>query len=50
VEVDIAPESIPKHVMIGNKKVKINKNLYMYLWANIHATSDGRKKIDKIVM
>lgn len=50
VEVEIAPEKIPNHVFIGNKKTKINKNLYLYLWANAHATNDGRKKLDSIVV
>lgn len=50
VEVEDAPEKIPSHIFIGNRKTKINKNLYMYLWANAHATNEGRKKLDSIVV
>lgn len=49
VEVDSMPSAIPSHVMLGNKKVRINKDLYLWLWANVHGTSDGVKKLNAIL-
>lgn len=49
IEVTEIPEEIPGHITIGNKKEKIPKNLYLYLWATTHATPRGVKKLDGIV-
>lgn len=49
VEVDSMPTAIPSHVMIGNKRVKINKNLYLWLWANLHGTKEGQKRLSAIL-
>ena len=49
VEVNSVPSAVPSHVMIGNKKVKINRDLYLWLWANLHGTEEGQKKLSAIV-
>ena len=49
VEVSSVPNDIPSHVVIGNRKVKINRELYKYMWALTYATSEGRKRLDSIV-
>ena len=43
------PDSIPNKVLIGKKWVKIDKNLYKYLWALANATDSGRKQLSAIV-
>jgi hypothetical protein len=48
VEVTSMPDHIPSHVLIGNRKVKIDRELYLWLWANTHGTSDGQKKLSAI--
>lgn len=49
VEVSSMPTAIPSHVMIGNKRVKINRELYLWLWANLHGTSEGQKRLSAIL-
>ena len=49
VEVEEAPEHIPGKVQIGSKSVKINRELYLWLWANVHATPDGQARLGKLV-
>lgn len=49
VEVDSMPTAIPSHVMVGNKKVRINKELYLWLWANVYGTQEGQKRLGAIL-
>ncbi len=49
VEVETKPETIPSKVKIGDKWVKINKELYLWLWANAYGTAEGQKKLGAIV-
>lgn len=49
VEVSSTPDHVPSHVQIGNKQVKINRDLYLWLWANVHGTPEGQKKLSAIV-
>lgn len=49
VEVEELPSEIPKKVNIGGKEVKVDKQLYKYLWANTYATEEGRKKLSTVV-
>lgn len=49
VEVSSVPENIPSKVQIGNKMVRVDKDLYKYLWALTYATPDGRRKLSNIV-
>ena len=49
VEVSSVPNDIPSHVIIGDRKIRINRDLYKYMWALTYATSEGRKRIDSIV-
>jgi len=49
VEVTSMPTAIPSHVMVGNKKVRINRDLYLWLWANLHGTSEGQKRLSAIL-
>lgn len=49
VEVDSLPTTVPSHVMIGKKRVKINRELYLWLWANVHGTYEGQKKLNAIL-
>jgi hypothetical protein len=49
VEVSSTPETIPSRIQVGDKWVKVDRELYKYLWALSHATSEGRKKLDSLV-
>ncbi len=49
VEVASMPTAIPSHVMVGNKKVRINRDLYLWLWANLHGTEEGQKRLSAIL-
>lgn len=49
VEVNSTPESIPSKIQVGDRWVKIDRELYKYLWALSHATSEGRKRLDSLV-
>jgi len=49
VEVSSVPNDIPSHVIIGDRRVKINRELYKYMWALTYATSEGRKRLDSII-
>ena len=49
VEVESMPSNVPRYVKIGNKRVKINKELYLWLWANAHGTKEGIKKLRNII-
>ena len=49
VEVSSTPESIPSKIQVGDRWVKVNRELYKYLWALSHATSEGRKRLDSLV-
>ncbi len=49
VEVESTPDNIPSRIWVGNCQVKIDKRLYKYLWAWVHATPEGRKKLGSII-
>jgi hypothetical protein len=49
VQVDSSPDKIPGKVLVGTKWVKIDKNLYKYLWALTHATEDDRKRLGNLL-
>lgn len=49
VECEAKPENIPNKVRIGDKWVKINKELYLWLWANAYATNEGHRKLGSLV-
>lgn len=49
VEVEQIPENIPSHVVVGDKKVKIKKELYLWLWCNAYATQEGHKRLRALV-
>ena len=49
IEVSSTPENIPSRIMVGDRMVKIDRELYKYLWALSHATSEGRKRLDSLV-
>jgi len=49
VEVDMKPNEVPSKVKIGDKWVKIDKNLYLYLWATAYGTAEGQKKLGSII-
>jgi hypothetical protein len=49
VEVSSMPTAIPSHVMLGNRRVRIDRELYLWLWANLHGTADGQKKLSAII-
>lgn len=49
VEVSSKPDNIPSKVQIGNKSVKINKQLYLWLWANAYGTADGQRRLGALV-
>lgn len=49
VEVSSTPETIPSKIQIGDRWVKVDRELYKYLWALSHATSEGRKRLDSLV-
>jgi hypothetical protein len=49
VEVTSIPQSIPSKIIVGNRAVKIDKELYKYLWALTYATGEGQKKLSAII-
>jgi hypothetical protein len=49
VEVESKPAEIPSKVKIGDKWVKIDRNLYLYLWATTYGTAEGHKKLGSII-
>ena len=49
VEVSSTPETIPSRIKVGDRMVKVDRELYKYLWALSHATSEGRKRLDSLV-
>jgi hypothetical protein len=49
IEVSSTPETIPSRIQVGDKWVKVDRELYKYLWALSHATSEGRKRLDSLV-
>lgn len=49
IEVSSTPEVIPSRIQVGDRMVKVDRELYKYLWALSHATSEGRKRLDSLV-
>jgi len=49
IEVEQLPERIPSYIRIGDKKIKIKKELYLLLWANAYATKHGQTKLASLI-